>query len=278
MSATTGVAVVTGGASGLGRALADRCAARGYAVALLDIDGDRAAMEAAALADQYGVPTMGRRTDVGDAADVQAGADAVAGELGDADILFSNVGVQQIGAFETFPEDAWTWVLDVNVIGAARVVRSFLPQLRRSANAHIAFTASSSVLAPASQLSAYQASKFALLGLAESLRVELAEDGIKVATVFPSAMFTRHLESSLEARPDGVEGEIAPEASIMEIIKSNPYISDGATAEVAARAVLDEVLDDHPYVVTHGDLLAAVEETHALIKDAARRARDRVVT
>jgi len=277
MTASTGVAVVTGGASGLGRALGERCAARGYALALLDLDGERASSEAAAIAAEHGVPAMGRRVDVGDAADVEAAAAAVAAELGPADVVFSNVGVQQIGALENFPDEAWSWILDVNVIGAARVVRAFLPQLRQSSNAHLAFTGSASVLAPASQLAAYQASKFALLGLADSLRVELAGDGIQVATVFPSAMFTRHLESSLAARPDGVEGEIAPESSIQELVRSNPYLTDGATAEVAASAVLDELLDGHPYIVTHGNLVEAVEQRHELVLDGARRARDRSV-
>jgi NAD(P)-dependent dehydrogenase (short-subunit alcohol dehydrogenase family) len=278
MSSPCGVAVVTGGASGLGRAIGERCAARGYALALLDIDGQRAGEQASEIAAMHGLPVLGRRVDVGDAANVEAAAVAVAAELGDADLVFSNVGVQQIGAMETFPDEAWTWMLDVNVIGAARVARSFLTQLRRSTNAHLAFTASSSVLAPASQLAAYQASKFALLGLADSLRVELADDGIKVSTVFPSAMFTRHLETSLQARPDRVKGEIAPETAIQKLIESSPYISDGATAEVAASAVLDEILDDHPYIVTHGNLVEAVERHHVLLQDAASRARDRVST
>jgi hypothetical protein len=74
-----------------------------------------------------------------------------------------------------------------------------------------------------------------------------------------------------------VEGEIAPESSIQELVRSNPYLTDGATAEVAASAVLDELLDGHPYIVTHGNLVEAVEQRHELVLDGARRARDRSV-
>ena len=117
---TTGVAVVTGGGSGFGRALGERCAARGFDVALLDVDGQRASDEAAALAQQHEVRVIGLRTDVRDLAEVAAVADTIDRELGGADLVFSNVGVQQIGAVEQFSDDAWEWMLDVNVVGAAR--------------------------------------------------------------------------------------------------------------------------------------------------------------
>jgi NAD(P)-dependent dehydrogenase (short-subunit alcohol dehydrogenase family) len=271
---TRGVVVVTGGASGFGRALGDRFASLGYSVALLDIDGDRAKAEAAALARVHGVPTIGRQTDVGDSAEVDAAADAVTRALGDADLVFSNVGVQQIGALEGVSDDTWAWMLDVNVIGAARVVRSFLPQLRRT-RGRIVFTASSSVLVPAPRLAAYQASKFAVLGLAETLRHELAADAIGVSVVFPSAMLTRHLESSLAARPAGIDGEIAPDADVEALVESNQFITSAATAESAAGVVVDEVLAGEPYVVTHGDLVQPLLGQQDLVRRAAERARDR---
>jgi NAD(P)-dependent dehydrogenase (short-subunit alcohol dehydrogenase family) len=269
-----GVAVITGGASGFGRALADRCAALGYAVALLDHDGDRAVGEADALATHRRVRAVGVRTDVANADDVTAAAAAVADELGGADLVFSNVGVQQIGRLEGFSDEAWKWMLDVNVIGAARVARSFLPLLRASAAPHLAFTASSSVLVPASRLAAYQASKFAVLGLAETLRLELADDGIAVSVIFPSGMMTRHLESSLAARPGTLAEPIAPDADMEAMIASNPgFVRDVVTAEEAARSVVDGVLAGERYIVTHGDLVEPLLEHQQLIRRAAERAR-----
>jgi NAD(P)-dependent dehydrogenase (short-subunit alcohol dehydrogenase family) len=177
------VAVVTGGASGFGRALGERCAALGMDVVLLDVDGERAAAEAAALAASHGVSCVGDRVDVADAASVDAAAAAVAARSGRADLVVSNVGVQLFGPVERFTDDEWRWLLDVNVVGSARVARAFTPLLRdaEGGRGRLAFTTSSSILGPASRLGAYQASKFAVWGLAETLRLELAADGIGVA-------------------------------------------------------------------------------------------------
>lgn len=179
------VAVVTGGASGFGRALGEQCAARGMHVVLADRDGERAAHEAAALHAAHGVETFSVRVDVADADEVVAAARAVTERFGRADVVVSNVGVQLFGPVERLTDDEWRWVLDVNVVGAARTARAFLPLLRRSPAGRLVFTASSSVLAPASRMAAYQASKFALWGLAETLRLELAGDTTTVSVVFP---------------------------------------------------------------------------------------------
>jgi NAD(P)-dependent dehydrogenase (short-subunit alcohol dehydrogenase family) len=271
-----GVAVVTGGGSGFGRALAERCAARGFDVALVDIDGERAATEAVDIAEQHQVRAIGVRCDVSDSSDVEHAAAAVAEQLGGADLVISNVGVQQIGKFEEFSDDAWTWMLDVNVVGTARVARAFLPLLRRSGQARLAFTASSSVLDPAIHLAAYQATKFAVFGLAETLRLELAPDSIGVSVTFPSGMMTRHLESSLAARPDSIAGEIAPAGDIEAMLASNEaFVRDVATAEDAASHVVEDILAAEPYIVTHGDLVDAVAIRHVPIQRAAERALSR---
>jgi len=271
-----GVAVVTGGGSGFGRALAERCADRGFDVALVDIDGERAAAEAVDIADQHQVRAIGVRCDVSDSSDVEHAAAAVAKQLGGADLVISNVGVQQIGKFEEFPDDAWTWMLDVNVVGTARVARAFLPLLRRSDQARLAFTASSSVLDPAIHLAAYQATKFAVFGLAETLRLELVGDGIGVSVIFPSGMMTRHLESSLAARPDSIAGEIAPARDIEAMLASNEaFVRDVATAEDAASHVVEDILAAEPYIITHGDLVDAVAMRHTPIQKAAERAHSR---
>jgi NAD(P)-dependent dehydrogenase (short-subunit alcohol dehydrogenase family) len=87
------LAVITGGASGLGRALGDRCAARGMDVALLDLDGDRADQEAAAIAGRHGVTAVGLATDVGDVTSVDRAARRIDERFGAAQLVVSNVGV-----------------------------------------------------------------------------------------------------------------------------------------------------------------------------------------
>jgi len=267
------VAVITGGASGLGLALAARCAARGMDVALLDLDGERAAAEAASLAEAHAVDARGLAVDVADALSVEAAARAVEDGFGRADLVVSNVGVQLFGAVERFTDDEWRWVLDLNVIGSARVARSFLPLLRAT-KGRLAFTTSSSVLDPASRLGAYQASKFAVWGLAETLRLELADDGIGVSVIFPSGMITRHLETSEAAQPAHVRRPIAADDDFVAMMASNPDMAGSVAApEDVAGRVLEAVLAGEPYVVTHGDLVGAVDERTARLRGAAEAAR-----
>lgn len=269
-------AVVTGGASGLGRALGERCAALGMDVALLDLDGDRAVAEAAAIAEAHGTTCLGERIDVADGASVDAAAATVQATCGGADLVISNVGVQLFGAVEAFTDEEWRWVLDVNVIGSARVARAFIPLLRAAERGRLAFTTSSSILDPASRLGAYQASKFAVWGLAETLRVELAADGIGVSIVFPSGMITRHLETSEAAQPTQIRRPIANDGDFDAMIASNPAMASMlATPEDAAAGVIEAILADEPYVITHGDLSDAVSARAAALAGAADLARQR---
>ena len=272
----TDVAVITGGASGFGRALGETCATKGMHVVLLDLDGERAASEAEAIAAQHGVEAIGQRVDVSDSASVEAAAGAVGDRFGRADLVISNVGVQLFGALERTTDDEWQWVLDVNVVGSARVARSFLALLREASPGRLAFTSSSSVLDPASRLVKYQTSKFAVWGLAETLRVELAPDGIDVSVIFPSGMISRHLETSEAAQPDHVRRPIAGEDDFQAMYESNPTMASFLkTPEEAAAGVVDAILDGRRYVVTHGDFVEALGRTTRDLGAAVDAARAR---
>ena len=269
-------AVITGGASGLGRALGERCAALGRDGVLLDLDGERAAAEAAALAAAHGTRCVGARVDVADSRSVDDAAASVEAQFSAVDLVVSNVGVQLFGAVEQFTDDEWQWVLDVNVVGSARVARAFTPLLRKAERGRLAFTTSSSILDPASRLGAYQASKFAVWGLAETLRVELAGDGIAVSVIFPSGMMSRHLETSEAAQPDHVRRPIANDGDFDAMIASNPGMASMlATPEDATAGVVEALLADTPYVITHGDLTGAVTARSAGLSRAAETAADR---
>jgi NAD(P)-dependent dehydrogenase (short-subunit alcohol dehydrogenase family) len=164
----------------------------------------------------------------------------------------------------------------VNVVGSARVARAFAPLLEQSDDAHLVFTASTSVLEPASRLGAYQASKFAVWGLAETLRLELADRDITVSVVFPSGMTTTHLESSEAAQPDHLRRPAVTEDDLVAMMASTPTMAAAlVSAEEAASGVVDAVLAGTPYVVTHGDLRAAVDDRAAGLRDAANAAVER---
>jgi NAD(P)-dependent dehydrogenase (short-subunit alcohol dehydrogenase family) len=261
---------VTGGASGLGRALGECCAEQGMRVALLDLDGERAASQAAALASTHGVEAIGLAVDVADAASVSAAVARVDERFGHADVVISNVGVQLFGAVEALTDDEWRWVLDVNVVGSARVARGFLPLVRRSVGGILAFTTSASVLSPGSRMGAYQASKFAVWGLAETLRLELADEGIAVSVIFPSGMISRHLETSEGAQPAHLRRPIGEQADFEAMLASNPGLSAHVvTPEEAARRAIGGLLAGEPYVVTHGDLVEAVAIRNRALAAAA---------
>jgi len=271
--ATREVAVLTGGASGFGLALGARCAARGMRVALLDRDGPRAEAEAARLAAEHECEALGIAMDVADGDAVARAAAGVAERFGRADLVVSNVGVQLFGAVERFSDDEWKWLLDVNVVGSARVAKHFLPLLRRAPRGHLAFTTSSSVLDPAARMAAYQASKFAVWGLAETLRLELAEEAISVSVIFPSGMISRHLETSTAAQPDAIRRAIGAEDDFVAMAASNPaMVATIATPDDAARHVIDALLAGARYVVTHGDLVEAVTARGAALRQAAESA------
>lgn len=267
------VAVVTGGAAGLGAAMGHAFAAAGAGVALLDIAGEAAAGTAAAIAEQHGVPTTSLRVDVGDAASIAAAAGHVAASLGGCDVLCANVGVQQFGAVDRLTDDDWRFVLDVNVLGTIRTVRSFLPLLReRDGWRRIVLTASLSVLAPAVRMAAYQTSKFAVLGFGETLRHEVAPEGIGVSVLFPGGMMTGHLQSSAEARPAALPESGAADDDLAAMLAHRPVGADDVVLpEHAVRNLLADLDADEPYIVTHGTIRADYLERHEAMLAAITR-------
>jgi NAD(P)-dependent dehydrogenase (short-subunit alcohol dehydrogenase family) len=214
--------------------------------------------------------------DVGDAGSVAAAARHVAAKLGGCDVLCANVGVQQFGAIDQLTEADWRWVIDVNVLGTVRTVREFLPLLRaREGWRRIVLTASSSVLAPAVRLAAYQASKFAVMGFGETLREELAGEGIGVTILFPAGMTTRHLKSSADARPPHLGASARRPEDLAAMLAHRP-LADGdmVTPEHAIRNLLADLRADVPYALTHGSYRPVYEQRREAMDAAFERMSD----
>ncbi len=268
------VAVITGGGSGLGAAMGRLFAGQGMAVAALDIDAAGAAQAAASLAAEFGVPTTAVRTDVGDSDSVAAAARHVAATLGGCDVLCANVGVQQFGAIDKLTEQDWQWLVNVNVLGAVRTVREFLPLLReRPGWRRIVLTSSSSALVPSVRIGGYQTTKFAVMGFGESLRDELAPEGIGVSVLFPGGMMTRHLESSVLARPADLGPTEVRQEDLEAMMAQRPMSeADIATAEHAIRNLLTDLVANEPYILTHGTYRADYNQR----RDALEAALDRM--
>ncbi|GLX10903.1 SDR family oxidoreductase [Microbispora sp. NBRC 16548] len=178
------VAIVTGGASGIGRAVAEELTARGARVAVLD------------LKDAEFV------CDVTDDVSVRAAVTAVAEAYGRIDVLVNNAGIGAQGTVADNDDAEWLRVFDVNVVGVARVTRAALPHLRESPHAAIVNTCSIAATAGLPQRAVYSASKGAVLALTRAMAADHVREGIRVNCVTPGTVDTPWVGRLLDAAPD----------------------------------------------------------------------------
>ena len=178
--------VITGGSSGLGLGLARALTRRGDKVALVARD-ERKLNEAAASiqAEMPGMTVLTRAIDVRRGGELGGAFEALAAGLGGIDVLINSAGILREGHFETIDESVHREIMDINYFGALNAVRAALPHLKRSTQGHIVNISSISGLTGVFGYSAYCASKYALLGLSETLRFEFAPQGLKVQVVCP---------------------------------------------------------------------------------------------
>jgi NAD(P)-dependent dehydrogenase (short-subunit alcohol dehydrogenase family) len=265
--------VITGAGSGLGSAMADRFAAAGANLVLLDIDEERVLAKGSELTAR-GVAVLARRLDVADKAQLTESASVIEERFGGIHVVCANVGVQQFGAIDRLSDDDWTWVMGVNFHGTVGTIDALLPLLRAAQGArHIVLTASASVFQFGARMAAYVASKFAVVGYGEVLRQELAGEGINVAMLFPAGMTTRHLESSVAARPSTL-GESRLDLGDIEAMMASAGITGEehvASADHAVRNLLADLEAGHRYIITHGNYLSQVESQQAEILAAFDR-------
>jgi len=254
-------AIVTGAGSGLGAAMAALFAGAGASVALLDIDGARAENQAEALR-ATGTEALAIRVDVANRASLSAAAEAVRERFGAIHILCANVGVQQFGAIDALTEADWRWVTDVNLHGVIGTVDAFLPLLREGeGDRHIVVTSSASFFQLGIRMAAYVASKFAVTGFAEVLREELAPEGINVSMLFPAGMATRHIESSIAARPPERGPSHFDHADVRAMLAHAKIDAAAhvASAEHAVRNLLADLATRERYIFTHGNYRDQIE-------------------
>ncbi|MFA5939517.1 MAG: SDR family oxidoreductase [Sinimarinibacterium sp.] len=269
--------VITGAGSGLGAAMADVFAGAGARLALLDIDGARAEAKAAELRGK-GVEAMAMAVDVASKASLDAAAETVQARFGSCEVLCANVGVQQFGAVDKLSDQDWSWVWSVNVKGVIDTVSAFLPLLRKGqGERHVVLTSSSSFFTPGVRMAAYVTSKYAVVGYGEVLRMELAGEGINVALLFPGGMTTRHLESSVKARPAELGASRLDPADIRAMVASAKisHEKDVASAEHAVRNLLADLRAKQPFIITHGGYREQIAERQHLFLEAFDRMESR---
>jgi NAD(P)-dependent dehydrogenase (short-subunit alcohol dehydrogenase family) len=194
------IAVVTGGGSGIGRALARNLASQGADVVLADVQHD-AAMTVAEGICESGGKASAHSLDVTDCGAVESFVGRIADEEGRLDYMFNNAGIAVLGEFRYLPSADWKRILDVNVSGVFAGTAAAYAVMIRQGNGHIVNTASVAGLVPALGLVAYCASKHAVVGLSTSLRAEAAVHGVNVSVVCPGFIKTPMLESKTVGTP-----------------------------------------------------------------------------
>ena len=212
------VAVVTGGASGIGAATARLLQERGARVAVLDRGTDGAPDGVLAL-----------RCDVTDAAAVDAAVGTVVERLGGLDVLVNNAGIGATGHVGENDDAEWARVLDVNVTGTARVTRAALPHLRRSAHAAVVNTCSAVAFVGVRQRALYSASKGAVLALTLAMAADHVREGIRVNAVAPGTAETPWVGRLLGAAEDP--------AAAAEALRQRQPLGRLVTAEEVAHAI-----------------------------------------
>jgi len=260
-------AFVTGGADGIGFALARAFARSGMKVMLADIETD--ALQAAVKSLQEISPDIrGTVCDVADPESVERAAQAAFDAFGRVHVVCNNAGVAAGGGIDHISLDNWRWVIDVNLMGVLHGIKSFLPHIRaHGEGGHIVNTASMAGMDGGLGFSPYTASKFAVVGMSEGLSEQLKPFGIGVSVLCPSFVRTRIGESGRN-RPEryGQSRPLEPAspaaAMVAEIARQ---IGAGLDPASVAERVLEAIRQDELYIFTHPGMRAQVEPRFAAI-------------
>jgi NAD(P)-dependent dehydrogenase (short-subunit alcohol dehydrogenase family) len=263
-------AVITGAASGIGFALARRCAGEGMRLVLADCE--RGPLEQAAT-ELRAAPVL---ADVRNHRSLEALARSAEAELGGVDLLFANAGVSRMASIERLTAEDWRWLFDVNVFGVVETVRAFLPLLKANPDGgHIVITASLSSLYPTRSQGAYAATKAAVAMYGETLALELEAEGAKVGVslVCPGPVRT-NISTSARNRGEGYPA--SPPAASPDVheqaFRASVRDRDWATADEIAEAAIDAIRHGRLWAITHPQMMDLVRERHHAIESAAESA------
>src|SRR5436190_17258491 len=254
-------AVVTGGASGIGRALCLAFAGEGARIVVADID-DAGMAETARGVAKAGSKAITVETDVTKLASVQSLADRAFGEFGRVHVLCNNAGVAVHGSLDSASHRDWEWVLGVNLWGVIHGVEAFVPRMMAQREpGHIVNTASMAGLIASQGLGVYNTSKYAVVGLSETLAKDLRPHGIGVSVLCPLGVDTRIRESE-RSRPGALRNEASGAAAPVSLIGRT------LAPEVVAEMVLAAIRDDRLYVITHEESLEQLRRRFARMEQA----------
>jgi NAD(P)-dependent dehydrogenase (short-subunit alcohol dehydrogenase family) len=255
------VALVTGGAGGIGQAIALALSQRGASVVIADISADRLEQARRCLADR-GCTVKTQRFDVSDARAWDAAIEGVSNDVGPIDILCNNAGVASEGPLAEVDPAQWEKLLAINVTGAFLGMQSFVRHVKaRGHTGHIVNTASIAGLFSIPGIGAYTVSKFAMVGMSEVLRMELKDTGIGVSVLCPGLVDTELGNNSNRL----LKNEIA-DFDGAEPVLTESRMSPDSVGQKVAGAIESNTF----YIITHPEYRRVIEARHMAILDDFR--------
>ena len=256
------VAVVTGGASGIGKGIAQRLIAQGMKVVIADVEQGSLEKTAAEIG------ATGIRVDVSDIDSVQALAAEVQERFGAVHVLCNNAGVGSLARIADMTVSDWRWMVGVNLWGVIHGVTAFLPMLLANpGGGHIVNTASVGGLVTMPGLGPYSVTKFGVVALSEALAQEMALDGSKVGvTVLCPGPVRTNIKSSSRNRPAALGGGALTDVDLetSEDMAQSRWIDPQEVGDIVVRAIRRGDL----YAFTHPEMAPAVEERQKAIAEA----------
>jgi len=250
------VAVITGGASGIGRALAERFAAEGMKLVLADID-EISMRNVEAQLTEAGAEVMTMLCDTSLEADLQALAAATVERFGGAHVLCNNAGVVGKGDAWRGPFSAWEWVVGINLYGVIHGIRAFLPIMEDQGEGHIINTASMAGLVALPGAAPYNVTKTGVVALSEGLFIELQATGspVRVSALCPGFVKTNLIDGQrwTDSLGDEPPPSQSPMTQMMDAVLKQG-VEEGIEATVVADEVVDAIRTGRFWILTHPDM------------------------
>ncbi len=252
------VAVITGGAGGIGRAVAEAAAAAGMKLVLADIE-EAALKEADAALSSAGAEVLSVPTDVSDGAPVEELRDKALARFGAVHLVHNNAGVAVGGPLWTVSEADWNWILGVNLWGVIHGIRAFVPVLIEQGEGHVVNTASLAGLTSPGMLGPYNVTKHSVVTMSETLYRDLNLVGARVGVSVLCPGFVRTgIAESDRNRPDWAPAVSPPPGLDLQGVVRD-LVAGGIDPAVVAQKVLYAVRVNRFYILTHDDTRAMVE-------------------
>ncbi|MEC9239416.1 MAG: SDR family NAD(P)-dependent oxidoreductase [Pseudomonadota bacterium] len=274
------VAFITGGASGMGLAMARSFAAAGMKVAIADVE--QAALDRVkAEFDASNAEVITLRVDVTDRAAMEAAADATEAAFDKVHVLVNNAGVAVGGSLDQMSYEDWDWVMGVNLDGVVNGLQAFLQRIKaHGEGGHVVNTASLAGHFAIPGLGIYTATKYAVVGISETLRADLKQHNIGVSVLCPGVVNTNIFDSGRN-RPSHLQGETDTAQMVLSEDLAEPE-REQRMAEMMASAldpavvgdmVLHSIQEDEFYIFSHPEVEPMVSGRAAEVTDAFARWR-----